>query len=280
MDRNPEFSKKYCEKMQDFLDKGYARKLSPAELKIRSPKLWYLPHFAHFNPNKPNKLRLILDAATKSNGTSLNDNLLTGPDLYVPLISVLFKFRQRRFGFGGDIQEMFPQTRIIEDDLPAQRFLWRGTDRSRPADEIEFPDAVAAVVNQHYMDDYFDSTDTVEQAVRKIHSIILIHSKVGWKICNWTSCSTDVLKGIRSDLQCIEDKELSPESELPTERVLVLDEFGVMRVKGRIREATELSSWTKNPVILDRKHPYTVLLGRWYHEQANHYGMETVANNI
>ncbi|CAG7700760.1 unnamed protein product, partial [Allacma fusca] len=60
----------------------------------------------------------------------------------------------------------------------------------------------------------------------------------------------------------------------------VLDEFGVMRVKGRISEAAELLSWTKNPVILDRKHPYTVLLGRWYHEQANHYGMETVANNI
>ncbi|CAG7723450.1 unnamed protein product, partial [Allacma fusca] len=219
MDRNPEFSKKYCEKMQDFLDKGYARKLNPNKMKIRSSKMWYLPHVAHFNPNKPDKLRLILVAASKTNGISLNDNLLTGPDL------------------------------IIEDDLPAQRFLWRETDRSRPADEMvmtrmifgsvsspcsaqyvknrnalefsqEFPDAVAAVVNQHYMDDYFDSTDTVEQAVRKIHSIIMIHSKGGWKICNWTSCSTDVLKEISSDLRCIEDKELSPESELPTERVL------------------------------------------------------------
>ncbi|CAG7830141.1 unnamed protein product, partial [Allacma fusca] len=136
MDQNPVFATKYCAKMQDFLDKGFARKLRPDELAIKSSKIWYLPHFAHFNPNKPDKLRLILDAASKSNGTSLNENLLTGPDFYVPLTSVLFHFRQRKFGFGGDIQEMFPQTRIIESDLPAQRFLWRAMDRDRPPDEM------------------------------------------------------------------------------------------------------------------------------------------------
>ncbi|CAG7826219.1 unnamed protein product, partial [Allacma fusca] len=209
---------KYCQVLNGFIEKGFARKLFPDEIACDSPKLWYLPHFAHFNPNKPDKLRLILDAASKSNGTSLNDNLLTGPDLYIPLTSVLFRFRQRRIGFGGDIQEMFPQTKIIEEDLPAQRFLWREMDRRRAPDEYvmsrmifgsvsspcsaqyvknrnaqdfseEFPDAVHAIVTQHYMDDYYDSADTEAEAVTKIQSVIYVHERGGYKIRNWSSSS-------------------------------------------------------------------------------------------
>ncbi|CAG7818825.1 unnamed protein product, partial [Allacma fusca] len=59
-----------------------------------------------------------------------------------------------------------------------------------------------------------------------------------------------------------------------------LDTFGVMRVKGRIGEAIEITHWTQNPVILDPKHPYTTLVGQWFHEDAKHYGMEAVANEI
>ena len=131
---------------------------------------------------------MVFDAAVRSNGVSFNDGMLTGPDLVNTLPSVLFKFREKKIGFVGDIKEMFPQVKIWEEDQQAQRFLWRGQDRAAEPDvyqmtvmtfgsacspscaqEIknryamefakEFPEASSAIVNKYYVDDYLDSAD-------------------------------------------------------------------------------------------------------------------------
>ena len=109
MDRQPAFAEQYCAKIVDYVSQGYARKLSVDEATTPHPKMWYLPHFGVTNPNKLGKLRLVFNAAAKSGGTSLNDALLTGPDLLNPLTGILLKFRERVIRFGGDIKEMFHQ---------------------------------------------------------------------------------------------------------------------------------------------------------------------------
>ena len=101
MDRNPAFSEVYCAKIAQYIDDGYATKLTHSQLQMPSQIEWHLPHFGVTNPNKPGKLRLVFDAAAPSHGVSLNDALLPGPDYLNPLTSVLFKFRQHRVGFGG-----------------------------------------------------------------------------------------------------------------------------------------------------------------------------------
>lgn len=55
-----------------------------------SPKTLYLPHFAVTNPNKSD-IRIVFDAATKINGVSLNDALLTGPDLNKSFVVIFVK---------------------------------------------------------------------------------------------------------------------------------------------------------------------------------------------
>jgi len=124
MDQDPQFAAQYTEKIEDYMKKGYAHKLSDKELTFQHGKVWYLPHFPVSNVNKPGKIRLVFDAAAKTKGTSLNDVLLKGPDLLQPLMSVLFKFRQKEVAICGDIREMFHQINICEEDQPAQRFLW------------------------------------------------------------------------------------------------------------------------------------------------------------
>ena len=75
-------------------------------------------------PNKPGKTRVVFDAAAKFNGISLNDRLLQGPSYINDLSGVFIRFRQDRVAFTADIEAMFYQTRVIEDDTDALRFMW------------------------------------------------------------------------------------------------------------------------------------------------------------
>ena len=41
---------------------------------------WYIPHHDVYHPKK-NKTRVVFDSSARCKGTSLNDHLLSGPDL-------------------------------------------------------------------------------------------------------------------------------------------------------------------------------------------------------
>lgn len=114
MSKCDSFEKMYRETINSYVKKGYARKLTFEEASRRSPRTWYIPHFGVVNPNKPNKFRLVFDAAAKVCGTSLNSVLLSGPDLNHPLMKILWKFRENKVGVCGDIREMYHQVKIIE----------------------------------------------------------------------------------------------------------------------------------------------------------------------
>ena len=114
--KNPELEEKYQNVINDYVTNGHARKMSPEEAKIATPKTWYLPHHAVLNPNKPGKVRVVFDAASKFDGVSLNDNLLTGPDLLSNLVGILLRFRSGKIGVMADVQQMFHQVRVCEED--------------------------------------------------------------------------------------------------------------------------------------------------------------------
>ena len=61
---------------------------------------------------------MVMDAAAKSDGVSLNSKLLTGPDLLNSLVGVLLRFREGKVAIGADIEAMFHQC-LISDDQPA-----------------------------------------------------------------------------------------------------------------------------------------------------------------
>ncbi|XP_043475015.1 uncharacterized protein LOC122506767 [Leptopilina heterotoma] len=224
MKRDPNFGEKYAANMQSYIEKGYARRLTEKEINEDKNKVWYLPHFAAVNPQKPKKLRMFFVAASKSHGESLNDHLLKGPDLLNSLPGILFKFREKKVAIGGDLKEMFHQVRIIKEDRSSQRFLWRDKEtkqidtlemnvmifgavcspytahevRNRNAQEFQkmYPDACNAVVNKHYMDDYYDSVDTVEEAIQRTKDVIHVHRQGGFEVRNWTSNSEEVLNSL------------------------------------------------------------------------------------
>ena len=114
--RDSDLEQRYHAVMKEYIGKGYARKLAPEEADQLGARTWYLLHFPVINQNKPRKVRIVFDAAAEYNGTSLNKNLLQGPDSTNCLIGVLLRFRQENTAIVADIGSMFHQVRVREED--------------------------------------------------------------------------------------------------------------------------------------------------------------------
>ena len=67
--------------MKDMIDKGQAEKVPDNELHLDNGRVWYIPHHGVYHPQKPDKIRVVVDASAEFNGESLNKHLLQGPDL-------------------------------------------------------------------------------------------------------------------------------------------------------------------------------------------------------
>ncbi|XP_070132547.1 uncharacterized protein [Drosophila bipectinata] len=215
--RNGQLALEYDRIIKDYVSNGYARKLQPDEVAVKSDKLWYLPHFGVENPNKPGKVRLVTDAAAKVGGTSLNSALDKGAQHYKPLPAVLFLFREGAVGVCGDIKEMFHQVLIRPEDRYSQRFLWRNGNDDREPDiyemnvmtfgaacspstahyvktlnALKFRDsdlrAVKAIID-HHVDDYVDSFDTESEAIEVSTRVKEIHAEAGFELCQFSSSS-------------------------------------------------------------------------------------------
>ncbi|XP_052895761.1 uncharacterized protein LOC128302949 [Anopheles moucheti] len=221
----PNLEAKVHETIADYEAKGYAHKATLEELScVEAGRIWYLPLGVVHNPKKPNKIRLIWDAAAKVAGVSFNSRMLKGPDLLTPLPQVLSHFRQHPVAVAGDIMEMFHQIRIRDPDRQSQRFVYR----KKPGDPVEvyvmdvatfgsacspasaqyvknknamehakeFPRATEAIIRNHYVDDYLQSFTTVEEAIEVVKEVKLVHSKGGFTLRRFLSNSSDVLKSV------------------------------------------------------------------------------------
>ncbi|XP_055585093.1 uncharacterized protein LOC129737947 [Uranotaenia lowii] len=223
LDKNPALKTKTCLKIQEYIDLGYAHKATAEELAgANSDRTWYLPIGVVQNPRKPDKLRLVWDAAAQVSGISLNSMLLKGPDLLTPLLSVLYQFREREYAISGDIRHMFHQLMIRPEDKHAQRFLWREEKNSpievfimdvatfgatcspcsaqyaKNLNAIEhqerYPEAAAAIVDSTYVDDFLASRNTVNEAVKLAQDVATVNKAAGFQIPTWQSNSCEVLE--------------------------------------------------------------------------------------
>ena len=115
------FHQQYTEFMQEILDIGYAK-----ESKSTPPdgRVWYLPHHGVYQPQKPDKIRVVFDYSSKLNGRSINKELLMGPDLTNQLIGVLTRFRQEEVAIIADIEKMYVQILVADEHRSLLRFLW------------------------------------------------------------------------------------------------------------------------------------------------------------
>ena len=129
--RDKSFHEMYKTFPDDMLQKGYARK---AENKLVG-KVWYIPHHGVTHPAKPGKVRVVFDCSTEFGGASLNKQLIAGPDLTNQLVGVLTRFREEHIAYMADIEAMFHEVRVPENQRSLLRFPW--WEHDDPEMEVE-----------------------------------------------------------------------------------------------------------------------------------------------
>ena len=251
--RDRPLAQKYCETTEGYIAKRYERKLTPEEETKAEEKQLFLPHHPVTNPNKPGKVRIIMDAAAKCDNVSLNNKLLIGPDLLNNLVGVLLRFRQERVAIGADIEAMFHQCAVIKEDQPALRFLWRNLKCEQPPEVYQMlvmifgaasspctanyilrktaddnrqdpmfsPEAIKAVKENFYMDDLLKSVKDDATAIRLQKELTNLLSKGGFRLTKWSSSSRNVLAEIPDKEKASPSIDLDFD-DLPIERSLGL----------------------------------------------------------
>ncbi|CAB4028223.1 Hypothetical predicted protein, partial [Paramuricea clavata] len=126
--RDDELLKKYRTTFNEYLEKGYAEKIPKEQLNMENRPIWYVPHHPVTHPLKPEKVRVVYDCAASYGRTSLNQQLLQGPDQTNQLTGVLIRFREESVAMVANVEAMFHQVLVEPRDCDALRFLWWPSD--------------------------------------------------------------------------------------------------------------------------------------------------------
>ena len=274
--KEPDFKKMYFDTMNDYVNKGHAKKLTNNEKTYLSNITNYIPHHGVSHPNKPNKIRVVFDAAAEYKKSSLNKHLYKGPDLMNNLQAVLMRFRKGEFAIVGDIEQMFHQIKVAEKDQDCLRFLWR-TNVSLPIDEyimlvhlfgkkdspccanyvlkktaldneMKYNERVIqAVLNQFYMDDYLDSFSSINQAIITIREVKQMLKSGGFYLRKFVTNNKEIRKSLPNS-ECQQKIFVIDRDTSQIERALgvLWDPFkDVFKVK----EVTKIVSETKRGLL-------------------------------
>ncbi|XP_051792766.1 uncharacterized protein LOC127530319 [Acanthochromis polyacanthus] len=121
LERKPKLKADFVAFMQNIFDRDQAELAPPLK---EGGECWYLPIFGVYHPQKPDKIRVVFDSSAQHHGISLNDVLLTGPDLNNSLLGILLRFRREAVAIIADIEQMFHSFVVREDSRDFLRFLW------------------------------------------------------------------------------------------------------------------------------------------------------------
>ena len=249
MQHDDNYRQDYKEFMEKIIGKGYAYKVPEQERQTGSDSVHYLVHHGVYHPQKK-KIRVVFDGSAKYNGSSLNDNLLQGPDLANSLVGVLTRFRQAPIAFTADIESMFYQVRVPQKQHDYLRFLW-WTDGELDKDPDEYrmavhifgaassptianyalrstaegiketdSEAASTIERNFYVDDCLRSVETEEEAVELVNRVREGCAKGGFHLTKFISNSKRVLMSIPESEASVTVQDLDLQQDNTVQRAL------------------------------------------------------------
>ena len=168
----------------------------------------------------------MFDCSSRYEGTSLNDQLLSGPDLTNTMIGVLCRFRRYPVVLTCDIERMFHQFLVNPEDRNYLRFLWwperdihiapveyrmrvhlfgaasspgcanYGLKHLAKLHKEDMPLGAQFILTDFYVDDGLLSVETVEKAIEISNEARTICQQGGLRLHKFTSNKEEVLKAL------------------------------------------------------------------------------------
>ena len=207
--------------LEEIISKGYAGK---STREAASGMIWYLPHHGPYHPNKSGKVRLVFDLSADHKCRCINRELLSGLDLTNQKDAVLLWFREEQVAVMGDIETMFDQVKVPDDQCSFLRFLWWddcdtnkeiidhkmtahvfGRALSPSSSNFvllrktaidsrnEYASDVTRILERNfYVDDMLKSFQTVTEAKDVIREVKELYAKGGFNLTKFTSNSEGV----------------------------------------------------------------------------------------
>ncbi|XP_018301858.1 uncharacterized protein [Mycetomoellerius zeteki] len=221
----------YVEFLREYFELDHMRLSGSLDSSRRE---FFLPHYGVIkDSSSTTKLRVVFNGSQKTNlGISLNDCLHIGPKLQTELTDIIIRWRRHRFVFAADIEKMYRQIRVHQDDWPVQKILWRDSPSENPREyllctvtyglacapylalrclqqlalEFETTRAFAAEIIRcdTYVDDILSGADTVATAKEKIQQLQDTLTAGGFNLKKWVANSPDLLANIS-----VHDQEVS-----------------------------------------------------------------------
>lgn len=241
----------YVAFMTEIIARGDAERVPVEELN-RQP-VWYIPHHGVYHPQKPGKIRIVFDCSAKFEDVSLNDYLLTGPELTNGLIGVLCRFRKAPIAIMCDIERMFHQFHVKAEDQDYFRFLWwdNGNLETQPAvyrmkvhlfgaasspgcanfglrhiaaqGQGSFSESTIQFIERNfYVDDGLTSVQTVDEAIQLVQEARQLCGTGKLRLHKFVSNSPEVLASIPQEECANKAEDLN----------MALDESHIERVLG------------------------------------------------
>ena len=251
--KDSRYKEDYVKFMNEVLSRGDAEE---APMLVQQGVKWYIPHHGIYHPKK-NKIRVVFDRSARFKGTSLNDHLLSGPDLTNSLVGVLCRFRKYPNAISCDVEKMFHQFIVRENDRDYLRFLWwlNGDVEKEPKEyrmkvhlfratsspgcasyglkymacqeKEAHPSAAQFFMHDFYVDDGLTGVESAQQAKDLIQGAREICEKGGLRLHKFVSKDFQVLESVPKGERAVDVILNLPSDQLRIERVL-----GVQRLVG------------------------------------------------
>ncbi|CAH2218476.1 jg24628 [Pararge aegeria aegeria] len=223
--RTPSLSQAYAAFMREY------EALDHMELYVgAAPSKYIIPHHNILRPGSSSTpLRVVFDGSCRStdNNISLNDILLTGPNLYRDISAIILNFRLFNYCLVCDVCKMYRAIRLKESDRGYQHILYRSSPTEAiklyelktvtyglscspflairtliqlaQDEEERFPLAAQVIREGVYMDDILYSCNTYVEACTMQDQLIGIFESGQFLLKKWTSNNVELLERVPTD---------------------------------------------------------------------------------
>ncbi|XP_062557605.1 uncharacterized protein LOC134222468 [Armigeres subalbatus] len=237
----------YVSFMDEYARLGHMRKVE--DFAKETVKRCYLPHHPVVKEaSTTTKVRVVFDASCKtSSGVSLNEALLVGPVVQDDLRSIILRSRTKQILLVSDVEKMFRQILITPTDRTLQTILYRFTPDEEVAvyelntvtygtksapflatrtlqqlatdEEVRYPLAAKAILEDVYMDDVITGVNDISTAISLRIQLTRIMESGGFRLRKWSCNVPAVLEGVPTEDLAIQDNtgvDLDPEQSVKT----------------------------------------------------------------